>query len=174
MLPLRITGVLISLILLAGCGREEAQKLNYDMGERVSIGPLTYVVVESAWRTQLGELFQIRVPQQRFFMITLSVTNGGGSDVSIPLLNLEGPNGQLYQELEDGTGVSNWFGLFRTITPAQTQQGRILFDVPLTSFRLRVPDANDAGYEKFVSVEIPLRIDADQIQTPVPGADLLK
>ncbi len=172
---LRVLVPALALCLLAGCRQQTAAKINYDMGERVTIGPLTYVVVETAWRTQLGELFQLRVPQQRFFVITLSVTNGGGEDVSVPLLQLESPKGQTYQELEDGTGVSNWLGLFRSIAPAQTEQGRILFDVPLTSFRLRLPDVSDTGYDKYAWVEIPLRIDADQVQSPLPGGgELLK
>lgn len=175
MRPFRILAALPALVLLAGCHSQTAQKIDYDMGERVSIGPLTYVVVETAWRTQLGELFQVRSPQQRFFMITLSVTNGGGSEVSVPLLQLEAPNGKTYTELEDGSGVSSWLGLFRSIAPAQTVQGRILFDVPLTSYRLRLPDPSDTGYDKFAWVKIPLRIDANQVQTPLPGAgDLLK
>ena len=172
----RILVPVMALCLLAGCHEQDAGKINYDMGERVTIGPLTYVVVETAWRTQLGELFQLRVPQQRFFLITLSVTNGGGSDVSVPLLQLESPKGQTYQELEDGTGVNNWMGLFRNVAPAQTEQGRILFDVPLTSFKLRLPDVSDTGYDKYAWVSIPLRIDADQVQsTPLPGGgELLK
>jgi hypothetical protein len=168
---LRIFAPLAGLALLAGCRPQAAPRLYYDMGERVEIGPLTYVVVESAWFTQLGELFQVRVPQHRFLTLRLSVTNGGGSSVSVPLLQLEAPNGQAYRELEDGSSVSGWFGLFRTIAPAQTAQGTILFDVPLTSYRLRLPDVSEGETDAYAWVDIPLRLDAEQIQSPLPGGD---
>ena len=169
MIP-RWTFLLPVAILLTGCQRETEQKLSYAMGERVTNRPLTYVVVESTWATQLGELFQARVPQNRFLLISLSVTNGGGAPISLPLLTLEDGNGKQYQELSDGTGVSNWIGILRTIDPGQTQQGKLLFDVPLTSFQLRLPNDGEPGYEKYANVEIPLRIDSDQM--PLPGGVL--
>ena len=52
------------------------------MGERVAVGPLTYNVIESAWQNQLGSEFKMRIPEQRYLLITVSVTNGGGHDVS--------------------------------------------------------------------------------------------
>jgi hypothetical protein len=62
----------------------------------------------------------------------------------------------------------NWFGLLRTISPGQTQQGAILFDVPLTSFKLRIPEIDDPGLERYVTVDIPLRLDSDvSIQSPI-------
>lgn len=158
------------LILLAGCEPQKQTNLNYDMGERVEIGPFTYVVVESTWRSQLGEGFQVRVPKNRFLILTVSVTNGGGSENSIPMLNIEGSNGQMYQESSDGAGILNWLGVLRTVKPAETLQGRIIFDVPLGAFRLRVPDGGETGYEKYAWVNIPLDIDAGQAQTPLPGS----
>jgi len=142
------------------------------MGENVPVGQMTYVVVDSAWRNQLGEAFKARSAEQRFLLIKLSVTNGTGQDVAIPLLSLEGTNGQTYREIANGEGVDNWFGLLRTISPGQNQQGNIVFDVPLTSYKLRIPDVADAGLEKYVSVQIPLRLDSDMpIQSPIaPGS----
>ncbi len=140
------------------------------MGERVTVGPLTYNVVESSWRSQLGNEFKLRMPENRFLMITVSVTNGGGHDVSVPLLTLENANGQSFLESDNGEGVDNWFGILRSLSPAQTQQGRILFDVPLASYKLRLTDGNSSGIEKYSWVQIPLRIDTDTgVQTPIPG-----
>jgi hypothetical protein len=102
-------------------------------------------------------------------MITLSATNGGGKEVSVPLLTLEGENGKEYHELENGQGIDNWFGLIRTVSPAETRQGNIVFDVPLTSYRLRLTDGGEPGTERFVWVDIPLRIDTDT-SIEVPGA----
>jgi hypothetical protein len=157
-----------AVLLISGCSKPPETRSEYSMGERVPVGQMTYIVVESAWRNQLGESFQARSPEQRFLLVKISVTNGTGKEVSIPLLTLEGNNGQTYRELADGKGVDNWFGLLRTLSPAETQQGNILFDVPLTSYKLRVPDISDPGLERFVSVQIPLRLDSDlPIQSPI-------
>jgi len=157
------------VLLLAGCQQEQRINLTYEMGERVENRPFTYVVVESAWRSDLGEGFQVRAPKDRFLILTVSITNGGGSELSVPPLSLEGPNGQLYQELTDGSGVTDWMGLLRTVKPAETLHGRILFDVPLSTFRLRLPDGAESGYEKYAWVNIPLSLDAGSVQAPLPG-----
>jgi hypothetical protein len=155
---------------ISACGaRQNSIRIDYQMGERVTVGPLTYNVVESSWRSQLGNEFKLRMPQQRFLMITVSVTNGGGHEVAIPLLMLENANGQSYLESDNGEGVDNWFGILRSLAPAQTQQGRVLFDVPLTSYKLRLSDGGPAGLERYSWVQIPLRMDTDTgVQTPAP------
>jgi hypothetical protein len=159
---------------LTGCSQRQA-RINYPMGEKVPIGPLTYTVVETEWKTQLGDgVLKIRPPQQRFQLVTLSVTNGGGKDVALPLFSLEDNSGKLFTESENGDSVDNWFGLLRNIAPAQTQQGRLLFDVQLGSYKLRVTDGGDPGTEKYAYIEIPLKMDSDApVQAPTPGS-LLK
>ena len=153
-------------LFLFGCQQSKRTRTDYSMGERIPVGQLTYSIVESTWRTQLGESFRVRSPEQRFLLIKISVTNGTGQDVSIPLLALEGTKGQMYRELANGEGVESWFGLLRTLSPGQTQQGNIVFDVPLTSYKLRLPDIADPGFERYVSVQIPLRMDSD---LPLPS-----
>jgi hypothetical protein len=155
--------------LLTGCAKQNSTQINFQMGDRITAGPLAYNVIQTTWRTQLGDLFKTRVPENRFLMITLSATNGGGKEVSVPLLTLEGENGKEYHELENGQGIDNWFGLIRTVSPAETRQGNIVFDVPLTSYRLRLTDGGEPGTERFVWVDIPLRIDTDT-SIEVPGA----
>jgi hypothetical protein len=155
-------------LLLTGCNKQNSVQINFQMGDRITAGPVSYNVIQTFWRTQLGDIFKTRVPENRFLMITLSATNGGGKEVSIPLLTLEGDNKE-FRELENGDGVSNWFGLIRTISPAETRQGNIVFDVPLTSYRLRLTDGGEPGTEKFVWVDIPLRLDTDT-SIEVPGA----
>jgi len=161
-------------LFFTACQKAPATGTQFAMGDRVPVGQMTYSVVESEWKTQLGESFKVRSPENRFLLIKISVTNGTGKDASIPLFTLEASNGQTYRELSNGEGVVNWFGLLRTISPGQTQQGAILFDVPLTSFKLRVPDIADPGLERFVTVQIPLRLDSDiPIQSPI-SPDSLK
>jgi hypothetical protein len=163
----------LPFLFLSGCQKTQETRVDFSMGEHVPVGQMTYSVIESTWKTQLGESFKLRTPEQRFLLINVSVTNGTGKDVAIPLLTLEGTNGQTYREIADGQGVDNWFGLLRTIGPGQTQQGNVLFDVPLTSYKLRVPDINDTGFEGYARIQIPLHLDSDlPIQSPINPNDL--
>jgi hypothetical protein len=161
--------VLLPILILAGCGRvENASRLDSQMGDRVSLAPLSYNVIETGWRNQLGNEFKMRVPEQRYLLITISVTNGGGHDVSVPLLTLESQDGKIYTESDSGEGVDDWFGLLRTLNPAQTEQGRLLFDVPLGSYRLKLTNGGEPGAEKTAWVSIPLRMDPDSFSSPLP------
>jgi hypothetical protein len=165
-----LTLALVAGLSLAGCRKQANEQIDFNMGERVTATPMTYNVVQTAWHTQLGDIFKVRVPERRFLLITLSATNGGGHPVSVPFLTLEGPNREGYKELENGEGIENWFGLLREVAPAETKQGNLAFDVPLGSYRLRLTDGGEPGTEKFVWVEIPLRIDTDStVSMPLPG-----
>ena len=160
---------------LVGCTRTEPKPSEYPMGEKMTLGPLSYTVIDSTWHAQLGDSLRLRPAQQRFLMLSLVITNGGGSDVSVPLLSLEDASGQTYLESDNGEGVTDWLGLFRNISPAQTQKGQILFDVPQTSYRLRVTDGGGPGAEKYGWITIPLRIDADlDVHAPAPDAIIPK
>lgn len=165
-----LAAVLVFLAL-AGCANKQAEtRVEFQMGERANVGPLTYNVVETAWRSQLGSQFNMRFPQRRFLLVTISVTNGGGKEISVPLFTLEDEKGKTYQELDNGEGVDNWFGLLRNLEAAQTQQGRLLFDVPLGSYKLCVTDGGDPGSEKIAWIELPLRMDTDTgVDTPMPS-----
>jgi hypothetical protein len=163
-------GVLVLAGFLAACNHEYSASKENPMGETVTVGPLRYNVIESNWYGQLGEGFKIRSAQQRFLAISVSITNGGGSDVAVPLLSVENSSGQSFVEVENGDGLNNWMGLLRNVSPAQTVQGRILFDVPMASYRLRLSDGSGAGVDKYSWVAIPLHIDTDTgVQTPAPG-----
>lgn len=169
---LRLPLFLILAVLLTGCEQKKRANVNYEMGERVEMGPFAYVVVESGWRSQIGEGFQVNTPKNRFLVLSLTVTNGGTSETSVPMLALEGPGGRIYPEVTDGAGVQNWLGVLRTLGPAQTLQGRVVFDVPLGSYRLRLPDGAESGYERYAWVTIPLRMDIDSVETPLPASSI--
>jgi hypothetical protein len=157
------------MLVVAGCGRvENASRLDSQMGDRVNLAPLSYNVIETGWRNQLGNEFKMRIPEQRYLLITISVTNGGGHDVSVPLLTLESQDGKIYTESDSGEGVDEWFGLLRTLNPAQTEQGRLLFDVPLGSYRLKLTNGGEPGSEKTAWVSIPLHMDPDSFSSPLP------
>ncbi len=156
----RLTIGLVSLTLLSGCGSSQQSKVTFRMGERMRVGPFTYNVLESQWKAQLGELLSQRVPEQRFLLIRLSVTNSGGKEEHIPLLSVENSAGQSFQELQDGTGVNGWLGLIRTIQPAQTEEGWIAFDVAPNTYNLRVTGTGGGDEEQSLLIRIPFSIDA--------------
>jgi hypothetical protein len=164
-------GVLILAGLLAGCSHGEPPPPESSMGEKITLGPLTYTVIDSSWHNQLGDAFNVRPAQQRFLILSLAITNGGGSDVSVPLLTLQNSDGRDFLESDNGEGVENWLGLLRNISPAQTQEGKIVFDVPLTAYKLRLTDGGGPGAERYGWVNIPLRLDVDtDVQAQTPGA----
>lgn len=153
---------LLSAAMLAGCGDKSApqSKLTYRMGDRMQIGPLVYNVLEAQWKPQLGDMISTRIPQNRFLLLRMTITNSGGKDVSVPLLTLEDAKGNSYQELADGNGVDNWLGMLRTVKPAQTEEGWILFDVQTGSYNLRVSDGGETGSEQTLLIAIPLSMES--------------
>ena len=58
----------------------------------------------------------------------------------LPFLKVVNSNGDTFTESENGVGVDNWMGLLRRISPAQSEDGWLLFDVPTNSYKLRVTD----------------------------------
>ena len=71
--------ILLAAFCLASCGDSEEKTYpvrTYNMGERIALGQIVYVVYETQWLTHLGDPPDSRVPQNRFFMIRLSAVNG--------------------------------------------------------------------------------------------------
>lgn len=140
------------------------------MGEKVALGPLTYTVIQTSWKNQLGEGFKVRTPQHRFLLVNIAVTNGGGKEVALPLFKLEDDHGMFITELDNTEGVPDSIGILRSVTPAQTLQGSLLFDVPLSAYKLQLTDGGEPGTEKIASVAIPLVLDVDpSVQGPAAG-----
>ncbi len=150
--------------LLAACSsglsRDETV---YPMGTLATVGPLNYNVLETEWLTQIGDSLNPRVPKHKFLLIRLTISNSGNQQVAVPLLHLEDAQGNRHLEVSDAAGVSNWLGLLRILEPGPTMQGVIVFDVPASSYRLRVTDGGDLESERTALVEIPLTLTA-----PVP------
>jgi len=131
------------------------------MGERAEAGPLIYKVLESAWRTQLGEGAHMRVPRHRFLLLRLSLTNGGPDMVTAPHTVLISPSGVEYPELTDAEGAEDWLGLLRRLKSAETIFGWVLFDAPRGDYQLRVSDdAFDPADARLAMIQIPLRLEA--------------
>lgn len=150
---------ILSAALLLGCGtQEKASKTPHAMGERVQVGPLVYTVLEADWENELGDGANARIPKNRFLVIRLSVQNAGSKELTLPLLMLEDDKRQETLELDNGQGVEDWMGLLRHVTPANTIQGRIVFDVPVAPYQLRLTDAAELENERTAYVSIPLKL----------------
>jgi len=125
---------------------------DYKIGERVQIGPLVYNVYETQYLVKSPDS---RVPKERFFIVHLSVMNGGAaqSSQSIPAFSLVDDAGQSYNESENGAGVAQWLGFARKIRSAESLTGDIVFDVAPKHYKLRIADETD---EHYAFVDLPL------------------
>ena len=157
---------LVCLAAFAACAPvtpPEAQL--HRMGERVTVGSLIYNVFEDQWKPQLGQGADARVPKDRFFLLRLSVVNGGSTDLMVPALTLVDDGGQTYPELSNGDGVPEWTGYLRRVKPAETLQGNVVFDVPPKHYRLRVADETS---QKTRDIDIPLNFASENPDIPTP------
>lgn len=158
-----LTAAVTALLVFAatGCGKKEGagELPTFDMGFALRLGPLTFTALNTEWRDQLEASTGARIPKNRFLIINISATNGGGEETGIPLLTLVDAKGNEFREEEKGDGVGNWLGLLRPLKPADTMQGALLFDVPPGAYKLRVRTTGDPEKEVAAYVSIPFQID---------------
>jgi len=148
-----------AVLLLAACTEDQPAPLlvhTYAMGDRINIGHLVYQVFEAQWRPALGEDNDLRVPQNRFFILRLSATNSGSGNELVPNMTLEDEAGNSYPELRDGSKLPLWVGYLRQVSPADSIQGTILFDVAPKRYKLRLWDEE---HTNSALVEMPLQFD---------------
>jgi hypothetical protein len=159
---------LAAAVLAAGCseGRKKPLVVQYNMGEKVPVGHLSYTVFETQWLTQLGDGATARVPQNRFFLIRLSAVNGGSADAAVPNLTIEDDKGHRYEELSNGDGVPQWIGFLRSAHPADSVQGNIVFDAPAAHYTLTMTDEDQSHAAR---VDIPLSFGAETPEVLSPG-----
>jgi hypothetical protein len=165
MRPLRVARLLAALVavavsLLTACSRSEKSYpvRTYALGERVDLGHLVYTVFETQWLTHIGDGPDGRIPQNRFFLIRMSATNGLGADVMVPNVSIEDDSGTSYPELSDGEGVPQWIGFLRNVRPAESAQGNLVFDAPPRHYKLKLAD--ETG-ERIAYIDIPLSFSAE-------------
>jgi hypothetical protein len=146
---------------LSGCSLTGSGIKVYQMGQRAEVGSIVYTLLEAHWKTQLGEAGAARIPRHRFLLLRVSVTNGSPQKAAIPLMALIAPGGEVYNELAEGEGVSDWLGMLRHVEPVESVTGWVLFDVPRGNYRLRVSDdAFEPEAVKAALIEVPLRFEA--------------
>jgi len=153
-------------LLLGGCkpSTDAGDVGTFKIGERAQVGPLIYNIIDSQWNMSLGHDAVPRIPKSRFFILNVSVVNGGGnSDQSVPTFNLVDDQGEVHPELDNGENVPDWIGLSRRVRPADTLQGNIVFDVPPKHYRLKVTEETE---QKYAWIDLPLDFGA-----PPPVAD---
>jgi hypothetical protein len=142
-------------VLLAGCSRQTPRPVvTYKMGETARVGPLSYTVTEAEWFDQLGEGAAARLPKNRFLAVRLTVTNGGAQRSAIPPAELVDTRGETHPEV-DAAELGDWFGTFRGLDPAQSDHGRLVFDVPSGAYRLRVAEDADPDQQSAALIELP-------------------
>ena len=154
---------------LAACVEHAWEVRTYPLGQKVTLGHLTYVAIDTQWYAALGEGPGARAPQNQFLLIRMSVTNGGSAEASVPNLSLEDSSGRRYAELNDGESVTDWIGMLRVLPPADTLTGNVVFDVPTGHYTLHVLD-EDGQHE--ARIDLPLNFSTPPAETP--GLDLLK
>lgn len=132
-------------------------RIRHMMGQRVTIGSLTFNVLEMKWEQTLGDPPLGRTPERRFLLLRLSVTNGGGSPATVPAFTLLAEEGEQFKELQDTTAVADPLGMVRKLAPSETLFGWILFDAPQNNYLLELSDGNLEN-EQTALVEIPLRL----------------
>jgi hypothetical protein len=159
--------VLGSSLLSSSCrsdsleiAKDNQPTVTHVMGQGVQVGPLTYNVLETSWKSQLGGGPSAKIPKNRFLLVKLTITNGASQTSSIPEMSLLTAGGQSYQEVTEGVeSLPKWLGVLRNLAPVQTEEGIVVFDVPLGAYKLQVRDGGEIGSEKKALIEIPLQLE---------------
>jgi len=159
----------IALLLgFTSCAQKAPPVRTFPLGERVMAGHLTYTAFETQWLTQIGEGTDARVPQHRFFLVRMAVTNSGGDPIAAPNLSVVDDNGNTYEELSDGQGVPQWIGFLRQLDKSDTAQGNLLFDVPPRHYKLRVTD-QEGRNTALIDLPLDFTTQTPELGIPVEG-----
>src|ERR1035441_10489828 len=78
--------------LLSSCGDSGEKPFTvrtYNLGERITLGHIVYVVFETQWLTHIGEGTDARIPQHRFFLVRLSALNSLSTEIVVPNFSIE-------------------------------------------------------------------------------------
>lgn len=133
--------VCLSAAVLCGCNAASKDAKVFQAGEKALVGRVTYSVVDSQTVPKLDNgNGEPRIPKNRFYMVQVSIFNGGNESFQVPTLVLVDDAGKQYPELADGTGVLEWIGVSRKVNPAETIQGMVAFDAPIGHYKLRVSE----------------------------------
>jgi hypothetical protein len=152
--------IALCCVLLAGCSGPSRKTTVYPTGDKAPVDKMVYSVVDTQILPRLGEDASIRIPQNRFYVVQLSVSNSGNEDSPIPAMTLIDDSGKTYDELTDGAGVNRWLGVVRHVGANQSETGAIVFDAPASHYKLKLTDETDAND---VYIDIPLSFAHEQM-----------
>jgi hypothetical protein len=139
-------------------------------GEKATIGHLSYNVIDSQILQQMGDEANPRVPHDRFILVQVAVSNSSNVDNPIPAVELVSDDGRTYDELPDGTGVTNWLGVVRHVGPGQTARGEMAFDAPAAHYKLKF---SDESADTNILADLPLSYSHEKIDNSlVPTTEL--
>ena len=160
-----------SFLATSGCNevKKESQGRPWAMGEKVALGPFTYTVLDSEWVQELNGSKGKLIPKERFLVLRLSVTNGGGEQKSVSYLHVRDDKGKEFPEVQEMEGVKDWMGILRMLPVAGTENGLLVFDVPMGHYRLVVNDGGSAGEERTSLIDLPLNMRPSDEMTPIMG-----
>ena len=138
----------------------------YRMGDRAQAGNLFYTVLDRQWRNEFGEGPAARLPENRFYLVRISVENNSATEAIVPGIELVDDSGAAFPELTDGDGVQDWIGNTRQVKPSVANQGYVLFDVQPKHYKLRVWGEEE---KQAALVDLPLSFDSDlpDVTTPL-------
>ena len=157
---------LAALVVLVSCAQKTPPPRTYSLGDKVALGHLVYAAYETQWLTEIRGGADARVPQNRFLLVRLAVTNSGGESIASPNLSLVDDDGNSYSELSDGQGVPQWIGYIRQIAQADTTQGNLVFDVAPRHYKLRVTDEDG---QRTAMIDLPLEFHSEGPDLGQPG-----
>jgi hypothetical protein len=96
-----------------------------------------------------------RFPEERFYLVQLTIANASKTDAPIPALALVDDDGKVYNELTDGSDVPDWLGLVRSVKAHNQAKGTIVFDAPARHYRLRLSEQFSTPE---ISIDLPLNL----------------
>ena len=139
----------------------------FQVGERVQVSGVVYTIHEAQWLTQLDAGTDTpRMAKNRFLVIHLTIGNSGSKEVTVPLLNVVDAAGAEHLEVSEGKGVSEWLGILRTLNPTESKEGRIVFDLPVAQYNLKVTDGGDQEHEQTALVTLPVAAKGATMDSP--------
>ena len=145
-----------AMFLMAASGCTPKARV-FQVGERVQVSGVVYTIHEAQWLTQLDAGTDTpRMPRNRFLVIHFTVSNAGNKEATIPLLSVVDAAGAEHLELAEGKGVSEWLGILRTMNPTESKEGRIVFDLPVAQYSLKVTDGKEQEQEQTALVGLPV------------------
>ena len=147
-------GACLALAVAAtGCSPKQQM---FQIGERVQLGGIVYTVHDTEWAAELDAGgANARAAKHKFLIVHLSINNSGSKEVTLPLLNAVDAAGADHLELAEGPGVPEWLGILRPLNPTETKNGRIVFDVPVGTYNLRLTDGGEQDAERTATVALP-------------------